>query len=176
IVVTIWKLRNEIDDLLPLCRQDRSSPCNCLSSTTCIMRLTCRDTTCCSVLSKDRLKKPSDRPPGPGPQHARRPAYYRCTSSSGAQWAARCQRSGRSSRPMRSPAQLRGRCRFTGSERSVVEAADMALRVQFDADLADQIDLGFEEIDVTFLVLHQILEQILADVVLDLAAVGRRLF
>lgn len=41
---------------------------------------------------------------------------------------------------------------------SIVELADMVLRVELDAELLDQIDLGLEEIDVMLLVLHQPLE------------------
>jgi hypothetical protein len=40
----------------------------------------------------------------------------------------------------------------------VVEFADVRRLVQFDADLADEVDLGLEEVDVVLLVLHQLLE------------------
>src|SRR5215204_5202691 len=43
--------------------------------------------------------------------------------------------------------------------------ADVMLRVEFDTELGDQIDLGLEEIDVMLLVVHQLFEQIAADVV-----------
>ena len=36
-----------------------------------------------------------------------------------------------------------------------LEPADMLLGVEFEADPLDQIELGFEEINVVFLVLHQ---------------------
>lgn len=45
--------------------------------------------------------------------------------------------------------------------RSVVShLADVFLRVEFEADLLHDIELGFEEVDMAFLVLHQILEQL----------------
>lgn len=43
----------------------------------------------------------------------------------------------------------------------VVEAADMLLGVELDADLLDEIDLGFEEVDMAFLIRHQLFEQVL---------------
>ena len=36
----------------------------------------------------------------------------------------------------------------------------MLLGVELKADAADQVELGFEEIDMMFLVLHQLLEQV----------------
>jgi len=36
----------------------------------------------------------------------------------------------------------------------------MLLGVELEADAADQVELGLEEIDVVFLVLHQLLEQV----------------
>src|SRR5215207_6899202 len=57
----------------------------------------------------------------------------------------------------------------------VVEFANVMLGVKLDPQLGDQIELGFEEVDVVFLVLHQLLEQVAADVVLDRLAVRRRL-
>jgi hypothetical protein len=39
-----------------------------------------------------------------------------------------------------------------------LEPADMALRVELDSDAADQIELGFQEIDMMLLILHQFLE------------------
>ena len=56
-----------------------------------------------------------------------------------------------------------------------LEPADMLLGIELEPDPLDQIELGFEEIDVIFLVLHQALEQIARDVVLDAVAVGRGL-
>ena len=48
-----------------------------------------------------------------------------------------------------------------------LEPADMLLGVELKPDAADQVELGLEEIDVMFLVLHQLLEQVAGDVVLD---------
>jgi hypothetical protein len=49
-----------------------------------------------------------------------------------------------------------------GSSRSVflvlVEFADVMLGVELEPELGDQVELGFEEIDVLFLVVHQFLE------------------
>src|SRR5512132_2221636 len=45
--------------------------------------------------------------------------------------------------------------------------ADVMLRVKLEAKLADEIDLGFEEIDVVFFIRHQLLEQIACYVILD---------
>ena len=50
----------------------------------------------------------------------------------------------------------------------------MLLGIALEPDPLDQIELGFEEVDVVLLVLHQALEQIARDVVLDAVAVGRR--
>src|SRR5260370_42131419 len=55
-----------------------------------------------------------------------------------------------------------------------LEPADMLLGVKLKPDPSNQIKLGFEEIDVVLLVLHQALEQIARDIVLDAVAVGRR--
>ena len=49
----------------------------------------------------------------------------------------------------------------------------MLLGVQLKPDPLDQIELGFEEIDVMLLVLHQAFEQIARNVILDAVAVGR---
>ena len=54
-----------------------------------------------------------------------------------------------------------------------LEPADVLLGVELEADTLDQVELGFEEIDVMFLVLHQALEQVARDIVLDAVAVGR---
>lgn len=53
----------------------------------------------------------------------------------------------------------------------LLQAADMALGVERQADLADQVELGLEEVDMTLLVLGQILEQPLGDAVIDRIAV-----
>ena len=42
----------------------------------------------------------------------------------------------------------------------VLQPADMLLRIELEPDALDQIKLGFEEVDVMFLVLHQLLEQV----------------
>src|ERR1700687_33300 len=55
-----------------------------------------------------------------------------------------------------------------------LEPADMLLGVKLESDPPDHIELGFEEVDVVLLVLHQALEQIARDVILDAVAVGRR--
>ena len=43
------------------------------------------------------------------------------------------------------------------------------------ADRVEQFDLGFEEVDMAFLIRDQILEQVLADVIADLVTVIARL-
>src|SRR5271168_558403 len=40
------------------------------------------------------------------------------------------------------------------------------LRVELKTEFADQIELGFEEIDVVLLVCHQLLEQVPRDIIL----------
>src|SRR6185312_15445104 len=54
----------------------------------------------------------------------------------------------------------------------LVELADVMLGIELKAELGDEIELGFEEVDVVFFVLHQRLKQIARDVVLDHMAVG----
>src|SRR5215468_4110574 len=56
-----------------------------------------------------------------------------------------------------------------------LEFADVLLGVELKADALDQIELGFEEVDVLLLVLHQVLEQVTRDIVLYAMAVGRGL-
>ena len=51
----------------------------------------------------------------------------------------------------------------------------MLLGVELDADLADELELGLEEVDVAFLVGGELLEQGLGDAVVDAVAVLRRL-
>ena len=51
----------------------------------------------------------------------------------------------------------------------------MLLRIELDADLADQLLLGLEEIDVLFLVLQKTVEEFLADEILDVEAILRGL-
>src|SRR6516165_11345902 len=55
-----------------------------------------------------------------------------------------------------------------------LKLADVLLRVELEADAADQVELGFEEVDVMFLIAHQLLEQVARDVVLYAVAIGRR--
>jgi hypothetical protein len=43
---------------------------------------------------------------------------------------------------------------------AALEAADVLLRIELEPDAPDQIELGFEEVDVMFLVLHQLFEQV----------------
>src|SRR5581483_7954626 len=59
-----------------------------------------------------------------------------------------------------------------GSILPALEPADMLLGVEFEPDPADQVDLGFEEVDVVFLVLHQLLEQVARDVILHGVTMG----
>ena len=54
-----------------------------------------------------------------------------------------------------------------------LEAADVFLSVKLDANSFDQIELGFEEIDVVFLVRHQLLEQVACYIVPRGVAVRR---
>src|SRR3569833_4097121 len=62
------------------------------------------------------------------------------------------------------------------TRRSVfVQLADVMLRVEFNAELADEIELRLEEVDVPLLVRHQFLEQIAARIVLHRVAVRRGL-
>src|SRR5436190_23845021 len=43
---------------------------------------------------------------------------------------------------------------------AALQPADMLLRVELEPDALDQVQLGFEEVDVMFLVLHQLFEQV----------------
>jgi hypothetical protein len=52
----------------------------------------------------------------------------------------------------------------------------MVLRVELHPELGDEIQLGFEEVNVLFLVVHQRFEQIAGDIVLYRMAVGGGLF
>src|SRR6267143_5115839 len=58
---------------------------------------------------------------------------------------------------------------------TLVELADMMLGVELKAELGDEVDLGFKEIDVMFLVVHQLLEEFACHIVLHTVAVGCRL-
>src|SRR3954466_9349367 len=55
-----------------------------------------------------------------------------------------------------------------------LEPADVLLGVKLQPDPPDQVELGFEEVDVVLLVLHQAFEQVARDIVPDLVAIGRR--
>ena len=54
----------------------------------------------------------------------------------------------------------------------IVKLADVILRVELDAELIHEVELRFEEVDVSFLVVHQLLEHIARHVILDRVAVG----
>jgi hypothetical protein len=41
-----------------------------------------------------------------------------------------------------------------------LKLADVMLGVKFEAKLGDQVELGFEKVDMFFLVVHQFLEQV----------------
>src|SRR6266478_5561829 len=56
---------------------------------------------------------------------------------------------------------------------ALAHLADMTLRVELKAEPADKIELRFEEIDVVFLVRHQLLEQVACHIVLRRVAVRR---
>ena len=53
-----------------------------------------------------------------------------------------------------------------------LEPADMLLGIELDADLLDEVELGLEEVDMAFLVRHQLLEQVLGHPVADALAIG----
>ena len=57
----------------------------------------------------------------------------------------------------------------------VVGFPHVVLGIKFEPELGDEIELGLEIIDVLFLVVHELLEQVAADVVLDRMTVGRGL-
>ena len=57
----------------------------------------------------------------------------------------------------------------------LLKLANMFLRIELDADLADQFLLRLEEIDMLFLVLEQTVEQFFADEILDVEAILRGL-
>jgi len=57
-------------------------------------------------------------------------------------------------------ASRRGRKTSALSVVTLAHLADTILRVELKAELADEIELRFEEIDVVFLVRHQLLEQV----------------
>jgi len=52
----------------------------------------------------------------------------------------------------------------------------MMLGVELKAELGDEVDLGFKEIDMMFLVVHQLLEEAARHVVLHTVAVRCRFF
>src|SRR3569623_1867829 len=53
----------------------------------------------------------------------------------------------------------------------VADVAHMHLFVELQADPRDQVELGLEEVDMTFLILHQRLEQVARHVILDAVTV-----
>src|SRR5713226_8966984 len=57
----------------------------------------------------------------------------------------------------------------------VVGLADVMLGVELDAELGNKTELRLEIVDVLFLVVHELLEQVAADVILDRMAVRRGL-
>lgn len=57
----------------------------------------------------------------------------------------------------------------------VVDFTDVVLRVELETEFGDEIELRFEIIDVLFLVVHELLEQVAGDVVLDCMAMCRGL-
>src|ERR1700686_3939812 len=63
----------------------------------------------------------------------------------------------------------------TSASLTLVELANMMLGVELKAELGDEVDLGFKEIDVMFLVVHQLLEEFACHIVLHTVAVGCRL-
>src|ERR1017187_3238540 len=67
----------------------------------------------------------------------------------------------------------RGRKTSALSVFALAHLADMMLRVELKAEPADEIELRFEEIDVVFLVRHQLLEQVACYIVLRGVAVRR---
>ncbi len=67
----------------------------------------------------------------------------------------------------------RGRKTSALSVVALVHLSDMILRVELKAELVDEIELRFEEIDVVFLVRHQLLEQVPCHIVPRGVAVRR---
>src|ERR1700730_16390012 len=67
----------------------------------------------------------------------------------------------------------RGRKTSALSVFALAHLADMMLRVELKAEPADEIELRFEEIDVVFLVRHQLLEQVACYIVPRGVAVRR---
>src|SRR5437870_3091292 len=62
-----------------------------------------------------------------------------------------------------------------GTSVIVLELSDVMLRIELEAELGDEVELGLQEIDVVFLVRHQLLEEIPGDIVLRGMAVGSSL-
>src|SRR5437899_2266741 len=58
------------------------------------------------------------------------------------------------------------------SSLALVERANMMLGVELKAKLGDEVDLGFKEIDMMFLVVHQLLKEAARHIVLHTVAVG----
>src|ERR1700735_4776995 len=63
---------------------------------------------------------------------------------------------------------LRSPCAAQSLRRSVLvvlEFADVMLGIKLDAELGDEVELRFKEVDVLFLVMHQLFEQVARDVI-----------
>ena len=58
----------------------------------------------------------------------------------------------------------------------LVKLADMVLRIKLKPELGDQIELGFEEVDVFFLIMHEFLEHIARYVIPNRMAMRGGLF
>src|SRR4051812_39218216 len=64
---------------------------------------------------------------------------------------------------------------FEASVAFLTGLAHVSLRVELNAELVDQIELGLEEVDVALLVGHQRLEQVARGIILYGRAIGRGL-
>src|SRR2546429_383514 len=60
------------------------------------------------------------------------------------------------------------------SSLALVDLANMMLGVELKAKLGDEVDLGFKEVDMMFLVVHQLLKEAARHIVLHTVAVGCR--
>ena len=78
-------------------------------------------------------------------------------------------------RPARNMVGRRCEKRRGAPSRLIVQFADMSLGIEFEAKLIHEIELGFEEVDMLFLVMHELFEEIAAHIIFDGVAMGRRL-
>jgi hypothetical protein len=62
------------------------------------------------------------------------------------------------------------------SSLAVVELDNMMLDIEFKAQLGDEVELGFKEIDMMLLVVHQLLEEAARHIVFHTVAMGCRFF